>query len=154
MISDLDLRSWTDSLDLDITVFEGDMIHGLKKRPHEVLGPAALAFLRRPNPELNKRVEAAVEAYATTDEWPASLPYDEYLHLFYRAFNAHGMLIAAAAMEKGAPELVKVSGPSLPSPDPGDKPRFIRWLYIDLWNAGEKGFIERISQQIADTRRA
>lgn len=153
MIADTTLRRWTDSLDLDITIFEGNMIYGLKKPPHEVLGTAALEFLRRRDQGLKKRVETAIERYATTDNWPEGMAYDENLQLFYRAFNAHGMLIAAAAIEEGAPQLVAVAAPPFPSPDPSDKPRFIRWLYIDLWNAGEEALLERISEHIAETNR-
>jgi hypothetical protein len=28
------------------------------------------------------------------------------------------------------------------TPDPADKPRFIRWLFVDRWDAGAAAFIE------------
>lgn len=147
MISPTHLHDWIHSMDLDIQIFEA-YIFGQSGKVPVVFDPADVALLKTNDPHLIKSVEAAIENYAVTAEWSASLRRDVYLHLFYRAFHASGLLEAALSMEAGAPGLLNAVGLC---PDPTDKSAFTRWLYIDRWDVGAQGFIRLLAERSVES---
>lgn len=134
---------WTEFLDLQILIFHRYVDQ--TGEPLVPLDPAAIGLLKANDPSVKKSVEAAIENCSKNGAWPTSLRRDVYVHLFYRAFNAHSWLIVVASVEEGAPGLIQLGSPAFVSPDPADKPRFIRWLFIDLWDAGAEDFIKRLA---------
>lgn len=123
-------------MDAQMATFENVVVAATGK-PHT---PDALtvAFLRTDDGLLKQRIEQAIDQFVQTGIWP-QLDEKQALHLTHRAFSARGLLLAflggQMAQEKVRPQI----------PDPTDKARFIRWLLIDLWNAGGASYLEALT---------
>lgn len=138
----IDLRAWSDFLDFEIKILDA-WIYGTTGKCWSKNRENLRVLENTDDPAFQRAVEAAIEVKAQTGEWSKSLAADVYRHLFYRAFNASGMLIAICGAQDGAPHLLHRGNPLSP-PSPADKPAFIRWLFRDLWDACSADFIKGV----------
>ena len=123
MISERELQEWIDWF--AALLRECEEIY-LKKtgKPH-VADPVLVAFLKMNNELVKPAVDAAVVELADHGARPSFLSGDEIINLIQRAYVARGLLLELLA-SKGSREFA----PCL------QRPKFIRWILIDLWQMG------------------
>jgi hypothetical protein len=134
MISDDDLRKWSDFLDVQMAHFE-TCIARETGGPH-VADEVNVAFLEADEEFEKSAIREAIQRFIKTNCWP-ELSARQALHLLFRAHIARGFL---ASLGTGQLPLLKHVRALVP--DSKNHRKFVHWLLIDVWSMGGPAFLK------------
>ena len=129
-MNEKEARYWIDFLDAQIAFLYGQLALARADHPG-IMDADSFAFLLVPD-----QSESAVEVFIRTDKWPP-LNASGLRSLYHRATAAKVPLQAIVNCEPMPPKMV--------IPIASDRPQVIRWLFIYIWNAVGRAYVERVS---------
>lgn len=137
MISDDDLRKWSDFLGVQMAHFE-TCIARETGGPH-VADEVNVAFLEADEEFEKGAIREAIQHFIKTNFWP-ELSARQALHLLFRAHVARGLLLAILAGQ-----LLSLKRVRARAPDSKNHRKFVHWLLVELWATGGPAFLKATS---------
>src|SRR3984893_6862972 len=135
MISDDDLRKWSDFLDVQMAHFETRI--ALKSGGPHVADEVNTAFLEADEEFEKSAIREAIQRFIKTDFWP-ELSARQALHLLFRAYVARGLILAILAGQLPLKVRAQV-------PVSKNHSKFVHWLLVELWAMGGSAFLRGTS---------